>query len=60
MDMMGWFSSAVVKRYQHITAPVRMDIAVWVGGLLWAQSKPEESSDEDRPDDGGSGALISA
>jgi integrase len=35
MDVMGWSSSAMVKRYQHITAPVRMDIAERVGGLLW-------------------------
>jgi integrase len=34
MDAMGWFSSSMVKRYQHITAPVRMDIAKRVGGLL--------------------------
>jgi integrase len=27
MDVMGWSSSSMVKRYQHITAPVRMDIA---------------------------------
>jgi hypothetical protein len=35
MDVMGWSSSAMVKRYPHITAPVRMDIAERVGGLLW-------------------------
>jgi integrase len=36
MDVMGWSSSAMVKRYQHITAPVRADIAERVGGLIWA------------------------
>lgn len=60
MDMMGWSSSAMVKRYQHITAPVRMDIAARVGGLLWAQSQPETGSDEDQPDDGAAGVLQSA
>ncbi|WP_405070561.1 tyrosine-type recombinase/integrase [Kribbella sp. NBC_01510] len=36
MDVMGWSSSTTVTRYQHITAPVRMDIAERVGGLIWA------------------------
>lgn len=37
MDAMGWATTAMAKRYQHITAPVRRDIANRVGGLLWAQ-----------------------
>ena len=47
MDVMGWSSSTMVKRYQHITAPVRMDIAERVGGLIWAawQESSEHSSD---------------
>jgi integrase len=60
MDMMGWSSSTMVKRYQHITAPVRMDIAARVGGLLWDVSKPERGSDEDRPDDDAAGDLRTA
>jgi hypothetical protein len=39
MDVMGWSSSAMVKRYQHISAPVRVDIAKRVGGLLWQEPK---------------------
>ncbi|MFI5732594.1 hypothetical protein ACIA49_20920 [Kribbella sp. NPDC051587] len=54
----------MVKRYQHITATVRMDIAKRVGGLLWqepkkkkgkkAKDKAEKKSR--RPDEGDGGA----
>jgi hypothetical protein len=44
MGMMGWSSSSMARRYQHITEPIRRDIARRVGGLIWP-------SDED---DGGS------
>ena len=35
MGLMGWSHTAMAARYQHITAPVRRDIAKRVGGLLW-------------------------
>jgi integrase len=38
MGLMGWSNSAMAARYQHLTAPVRHDIAARVGGLLWMQS----------------------
>jgi hypothetical protein len=58
MDVMGWSSSAMVKRYQHITAPVRMDIAERVGGLLWAPVPAKElRTDEEDPDEGEEGAA---
>jgi integrase len=67
MDVMGWSSSAMVKRYQHITAPVRMDIAERVGGLIWAQPKvkPGKKSKgkkrkKGRPDDGPTGVSVPA
>ena len=56
MDVMGWSSSPMVKRDQHVTAPVRMDIAERVGGLLWAAT---EAADDD-PDGGAAGALVPA
>jgi hypothetical protein len=34
MDIMGWSSSSMAKRYQHLTAQIRKDIAKRVGGLL--------------------------
>jgi hypothetical protein len=52
MDVMGWSSSSMVKRYQHVTAPVRMDIAERVGGLLWAAT---EAAANDDPDGGAAG-----
>lgn len=57
MDVMGWSSSSMVKRYQHVTAPVRMDIAERVGGLLWAAT---EAAADDDPDGGAAGALVPA
>ena len=35
MDMMGWSNGAMAKRYQHVTAVLRQDIASRLGGLLW-------------------------
>jgi integrase len=46
MDIMGWSSSSMARRYQHITAEIRRDIARRVGDLIW---------DDDDPDDGPSG-----
>ena len=57
MDVMGWSSSSMVKRYQHVTAPVRMDIAERVGGLLWAAN---EAAADDDPDGGTAAALVPA
>ncbi|WP_163512423.1 tyrosine-type recombinase/integrase [Fodinicola acaciae] len=36
MGIMGWSDSGMAKRYQHITAPVRQDIARRVGAMLWS------------------------
>jgi integrase len=38
MGIMGWSHSAMAARYQHITAPVRRDVAQQVDGLLWPAS----------------------
>lgn len=35
MAVMGWSSTAMAARYQHVVAAVRRDVAVQVGGLLW-------------------------
>lgn len=37
MGIMGWSDASMAKRYQHITEPVRKDVAERVGGLLWAR-----------------------
>jgi integrase len=58
MDVMGWSSSAMVKRYQHITAPVRSDIAARVGGLIWESPATATASDDDEPDGGAAGVPV--
>jgi integrase len=35
MGLMGWSTTAMAARYQHITAVVRGDVAQRVGGLIW-------------------------
>ena len=35
MAVMGWSSTAMAARHQHVVAAVRRDLAVQVGGLLW-------------------------
>lgn len=36
MSVMGWSSTAMAARYQHVVDAVRTDIATQVEGLLWA------------------------
>ena len=35
MGIMGWSSTAMAARYQHVTDPIRRQVADQVGGLLW-------------------------
>jgi len=35
MDLMGWSKSDMAARYQHLTAPIRRDVASRLGALLW-------------------------
>jgi len=35
MSVMGWSSTAMAARYQHVVASIRRDVADQVGGLLW-------------------------
>jgi integrase len=37
MGLMGWSTTAMAARYQHITGVVRSDVAQRVGGLIWGQ-----------------------
>lgn len=39
MGIMGWSSSAMAARYQHLTAQVQADIASQVGRLLWSEDR---------------------
>jgi integrase len=50
MGVMGWSSTAMAARYQHMIDPVRQDIAQRVGGLLW---RPSDGSVQRKPDGSG-------
>jgi integrase len=41
MDVMGWSTTSMAARYQHVTDPIRREVATRVGGLLWA---PDEGT----------------
>ena len=36
MDVMGWSSTSMAARYQHVTNPIRHEVASRIGGLLWS------------------------
>lgn len=38
MSIMGWSSTGMAVRYQHVTDPIRQTIAKQVDGLLWQRS----------------------
>ncbi|QNA74178.1 site-specific integrase [Streptomyces sp. So13.3] len=54
MAIMGWSSTAMAARYQHVTDSIRQDVAKRVGGLLWEraakapESVPEEPVERSR------------
>jgi integrase len=39
MQIMGWSSTAMAARYQHVTAGILTDVARRVGGLIWEVAK---------------------
>ncbi len=53
MGLMGWSTTALAARYQHMVDAVRADVARQVDGLIW---KPEA----DGSDDGDDGKLVRA
>jgi integrase len=50
MDVMGWATTGMAARYQHVTDPVRADIAERVGGLIWQPASRLDQASA-RPDD---------
>ena len=38
MGIMGWSTTAMAARYQHVTDPIRREVAARVGGLLFPES----------------------
>ncbi|MDG5807476.1 site-specific integrase [Streptomyces ossamyceticus] len=42
MQIMGWSSTAMAARYQHVTGGILADVAQRVGGLIWEVAKAAE------------------
>ncbi len=55
MGLMGWSTTAMAARYQHMVDAVRTDVARQVDGLIW---QPEAERPDD--DDGAAGVLVPA
>jgi DNA-binding transcriptional regulator YhcF (GntR family) len=56
MGLMGWSSTAMAARYQHMVDAVRADIARQVDGLIWRA----ETDQQDDGDDGTAGVPVRA
>lgn len=41
--IMGWSTTAMAARYQHVTDPIRRDVARRVGGLIWSEDDSAEA-----------------
>ena len=46
MGIMGWSSTSMASRYQHVTDPIRRDVAARVGGLIGVTEQPESEPTE--------------
>jgi integrase len=44
MGIMGWSSTSMAARYQHVTDPIRHAVAAQVEGLLWTDEKASEDA----------------
>ena len=45
MEFMGWSHSSMAKRYQHVTALLRNDIASRLDGFLWGPNETGTETD---------------
>ncbi|MFB6942812.1 tyrosine-type recombinase/integrase [Streptomyces sp. NPDC056237] len=45
MQIMGWPSTAMAARYQHVTGGILADVAQRVGGLIWEVANDADDSD---------------
>ncbi len=52
MAIMGWSSSAMAARYQHVTDNIRQDVAKRVGGLIWMRPNGEADTAPGKPQEG--------
>jgi site-specific recombinase XerD len=46
MDVMGWSSAAVVKRYARVTARLRRGIAARLNAFLWTPNEAKSETDD--------------
>lgn len=49
MGLMGWSTTAMAARYQHVTGVVRGDVARQVGDLIWGANSVDATRRRDRP-----------
>ncbi len=49
MGVMGWDMTGMAARYQHVTDPIRADIARRVGGLTWQPTDTAPAEPAERP-----------
>jgi len=45
MDVMGWSNAAMVKRYAHVTARLRRDIADRLNRYLWGSNETKNETE---------------
>ena len=59
MDVMGWSNAAMVKRYAHVTARLRRDIADRLNTYFWSANETNNETEpgSGRPDSESSQAL---
>lgn len=44
MQIMGWSSTSMTTRYQHVTDGMRADVADKLDGLLWSTDGDEQGN----------------
>jgi hypothetical protein len=47
IGIMGWARTSMAPRYEHITDPIRADIARGVGGLIWTSDAKDDGSPDE-------------
>lgn len=52
MQIMGWSSTAMAARYQHVTGGILQDVAKRVGGLIWQVAKDSDGRGEEAAEKG--------
>ncbi|MEV6208654.1 site-specific integrase [Kitasatospora sp. NPDC051914] len=52
MQIMGWSSTAMAARYQHVTGGILQDVAKRVGGLIWQVAKDADGHGEEADEKG--------